>query len=172
MKRFSIAAAALLLAAAGCGESPTGPALTEESSDILFAPRATFLVCPTQEERSVTGTIGIGGGSLHLDGHRFTLPPLAVLQPTTFTMTAPASEFVELVIHAEGRSSFQFLLPAEIAISYDRCTRDNFDPDDLHVWYINRLLGVLLENMGGEADEDARSVIFNSGHLSGFIIAN
>lgn len=171
MTRVHKVAALVLLAAAGCADSPTAPVVAEERSALL-ADGTQFLACPSQEARSVTGQIGILGGALTVDGHRFEVPALAVLQPTTFTMTAPASEYVELEIHADGRDSFTFLLPAHISISYDRCQDQDIDPATLSVWHIDSLTGALLEFMGGIADADARVVEFSSGHLSGFIIAN
>lgn len=172
MRRITIAATFLLVAAAGCADHPAAPRPTEESAALLSDTEIEFLHCPSATDRSVTGTVGTLGGSLAVDGHRFTLPPLAIAEPTTFTMTAPASEYVELEIHAHGYDSFQFLLPAEIEISYDRCEHEDIEHGALSVWYIDGLTGELLEFMGGVADADARSVTFSSGHLSGFIIAN
>lgn len=172
MTRIHAATAALLLAAAvSCADDPTGPLLTEQPAPLLTL-GTDFLACPSHDDRSVSGTIGLLGGTLAVDGHRFTVPALAVLSPTRFTMTAPASRFVEIEIHADGRDSFRFLIPAEVTISYDRCTASDIDPDALTVWHVDTMLGTLLEHMGGQADPEARTVTFGTDHLSGFIIAN
>ena len=167
---FSTATALGLLALTSCADSPTAPIATDAPSALTVA-ETSFLSCPSLTASSVTGTIGLLGGALNVEGHRFALPPLAVLRPTTFTLTAPASDHVELEIHAQGHDSFNFLLPARISISYDRCDHE-VDPTSLTVWHIDSLTGLLLEHMGGLADQNARAVHFSSGHLSGFIIAN
>jgi hypothetical protein len=171
MRRIRVAAAALLLTASGCGEGPMIPLSAGEPSALTSA-GTDFLVCPSETARSTRGTIGVLGGTLALDGHSLDIPALALSEPTTFSLTAPASDHVEIEIHADGSDSFTFLLPVTITISYDRCERDDIDPASLTVWHIDSVTGTLLELMGGVADGETRAVTFSSGHLSGFIIAN
>ena len=118
------------------------------------------------------GTIGMLGGTIAAGDHRLTLPPGAVLLPTTFTVTAPASEHVELQVHARGHDSFHFLLPARITISYDRCGSRPVDTSSLAVWHYDEVTGLLLELMDGSPDAEDRSISFPTSHLSGFIIVN
>ena len=162
--------ATLLILAAACSDA--GPLPLEPEPEKVSASDSNFLVCPVDTTRSVRRTIGILGGTIALDGHSITLPLGAVLRPTTFTLTVPESPYVEVEIHAEGHDSFQFLVPASITMSYDRCDRTDIDPSTLSVWHIDGLLRTLLEPMGGLVDEERRTIRFDSGHLSGFIIAN
>lgn len=149
----------------GAMELPLEPSLATTTG-------ATLVECPVGETRAVSGTIGLLGGTLELDGHSITLPYGAVLMPTPITMTVPAGNYVEVDIHAAGEESFQFQEPVTIAISYERCTRSNIDKESLTVWHIDEETKELLEHMGGEDDKVARRVTFTSGHLSGFVIAN
>lgn len=179
----ALATAALLAVAAACadgGYSPTepdAPEIESNPSPLRVGTPATeasdrFLHCPVSTTRSASRTVGLLGGTIAVDGHRITIPPAAVLIPTTFTVTVPASAYIEVEIHAEGQERFDFLLPATVTMSYERCGELGADPDDLEVWYINGLTGLLLELMGGTADPEARKITFQTGHLSGFIIAN
>lgn len=184
MLRTGALTAALLIAmVTGCsdtGTSPTGVGSSElETATSLLAPGTPaeaaadrFLHCPVSTTRSTERTIGLLGGTIRLDGHSIRIPAGAVLLPTRFMLTVPASKYVEVEIHAEGHEHFQFLLPASVTMSYDRCGDMDIDHDDLHVWYISGLTGLLLEFMGGTADPEDRHVTFSTDHLSGFIIAN
>ena len=166
--------AVILLLLAACGEHGTSPVepVSPASDPALALAGQSFLRCPTETPISASGTIGILGGTIAAGGHRLTLPPAAVLKPTTFTVTAPASEHVELEVHAAGRDSFRFLVPARITISYERCGDRPVDTEALAVWHIDELTGTLLELMGGSPDAHGRRISFQTGHLSGFIIVN
>lgn len=171
MSRTRAITATLLIAmAAGCTESSTSP-LEPPTTQFAYSAKS-FLICPVDTTRSVHGTLGLLGGTIALDGHSITLPPGAVLRPTDFTLTVPKSNRVEIQIHADGHDSFRFLLPATVTISYDRCERQDFDPDALSVWHIDEITGQLLELMAGIVDPDSRDISFSTGHLSGFVIAN
>lgn len=157
--------------AAGACESPD-PALLEPDAPLLAASGSTLIECPVSETRSVSSDIGLLGGTIELDGHSMTVPGGALLTPTTFTLTVPASNYVEIEIRAGGQESFEFLEPVSIAISYERCTRSNIDKVELTAWQIDPSTKALLEHMGGTDDKSERAVTFPSGHLSGFAIAN
>lgn len=183
MLRTGALTAVLLTAmVTACGERGTSPFEPEtpevavttalEPGTPAAAVSEHFLSCPVTTTRSTSRTIGLLGGTLALDGHQIRIPPLAVLGATTFTLTVPASEHVEVEIHAEGRDSFIFLLPASVTLSYERCEEAPVDPANLSVWYIGGLTELLLEHMGGTANADRRRITFTTGHLSGFIIAN
>lgn len=178
MSRARLLPALLLIAAVACDDSGStlapmpnnGPELAVGMDALAAADR--FLACPAGDTRSVTRTLGPLGGVMELDGHRFMLPVGAVLLPTTFTLTVPASEYVQVEIHANGHDRFQFLVPATVTMSYDRCAQQDIDHQRLSVWYIGSLTGRLLEFMGGTADAGSREITFTTDHLSGFIIAN
>lgn len=161
---------AVSLAAAGCDRAEN--TLVEPDAPAFSTSSSTLVECPVSETRSVTKELGLLGGTIELDGHSMTLPLGAVLAPTTFTFTVPASKFVEIEIHADGAEGFEFEEPVSIGISYQRCTRSNIDNSTLTAWYIDSETKALLEHMGGTDDKLARTVTFGSGHLSGFAIAN
>lgn len=158
------------LAAIGCDRAEN--TLLEPDAPALAASGAALIECPISETRSVTKELGLLGGTIELDGHSMTLPYGAVLLPTTFTLTVPASNYVEIEIHAAGEEMFDFAKAATIAISYQRCTRSNIDQSALTAWYIDSETKALLVHMGGTDDKLAQTVTFDSDHLSGFAIAN
>ena len=160
------------LAAVSCDGA--GDALLAPDAPLLAASGSTLVECPVSETRSVTETLLPLGGTIELDGHSFTLPAGAIAVPTSFTLTVPKSNYVEIEIHAVGEDVFGFpeLAPASITISYDRCTRSNIDQSALTAWYIDSATKALLQHMGGTDDKLARTVTFDSDHLSGFAIAN
>lgn len=158
------------LAAAAC-DSPERT-LLQPDAPLLAASGSTLIECPVSETRSVSEEIGLLGGTIDLDGHSMTVPDGALLTPTTFTLTVPKSNYVEIEIRADGEESFEFLDPVSITISYQRCTRSNIDNAELTAWQIDPLTKELLEHMGGTDDKAERNVTFASGHLSGFAIAN
>lgn len=158
------------LAAAAC-DSPDR-ALLQPDTPLLASSGSTLIECPISETRSVEQQVGVLGGTIELDGHRMTVPEGALLAPTTFTLTVPRSNYVEIEIRADGEESFEFLEAVSITISYDRCTRSNLDKAELTAWQIDPLTKELLEHMGGTDDKAETTVTFTSGHLSGFAIAN
>lgn len=178
MLRARLLLALLTFAALGCDGSETTIGLDGDSPPDLVVGMTTadapdrFLACPVDTTRSVTRTLGPQGGLMELDGHRFVLPVGAVVLPTTFTLTVPASEYVEVEIHAEGYDRFYFALPASVTMSYDRCQDTDIDHNDLSVWHIGGAVDLLLEHMGGSTAPHRREITFATGHLSGFIIAN
>lgn len=166
---------ALAVLAAACGDpsaspvEPLGP--TERAAEVTSA-LADPVECPTNQTRSTSDLIGTLGGTVSLDGHSVVIPAGALTMPTLITLTVPASNLMEIEIHANDFESFLFEMPVQITLSYERCTRSNLDHATLTAWYIDTETGELLENMGGVDDKAARTVTFESGHLSGWVIAN
>ncbi|MGH7463738.1 MAG: hypothetical protein ACREK1_01100 [Longimicrobiales bacterium] len=165
--RFGAVFAAILLTTA-CGD--TGP------TEITGAPQAissgpVLVECPTAETRSVSGTLDLLGGTIRLDGHSLTLPVGALLLPTEFTLTVPASRFVEVHVTANGQHGFEFLETAAITISYERCTRNNIAGGGLTAYKIDPATKALLKHMGGIDDTLLRRVTFSTDSLSGYAIA-
>jgi hypothetical protein len=163
------AAAVLLFALAACADAPIA------EPDPIHARQAKLgaqlVECPVSVTRSTSGLIGPLGGSLTLDGHSITFPEGAVVVPTTFTLAAPAGNYMELDIRANGAEHFEFETPVTVTISYARCTRADIDKAPLSVWYIDSTTKHLLENMGGTDNKVARTVTFGTGHLSSYSIA-
>jgi hypothetical protein len=161
-----VIAAAAATAACSAADRATAPVVRPDEAG---ATERTLLYCPTSASKMAIATIGPAGGSIGIGDVRLTLPPGAVLTTTTFVVSAPASNHLEVEIHALGRSSFQFVVPATIAISYRRCG----DVDGpLRAWYIDDETKALLENMGGVTDAVSRTHTFLTGHLSGYAVAN
>lgn len=169
------ALAALAALALACGDPTGGPveplAPTEHAAEVKSA-TADPVECPTNETLSASDLIGTLGGTVSLDGHSIVIPAGALTAPTLITLTVPASNLMEIEIHANDLDSLLFEVPVEITISYSRCTRSNLDNATLTAWYIDTETNELLENMGGVDDKVARTVTFESGHLSGWVIAN
>lgn len=165
LRRICVLAAAVVLVG-GCEDS----GLTEVDEQALRV--SPWLVeCPSSVTRSVTRTLGILGGTIELDGHRLQLLPGAVLLPTEFTMTAPASRYVEVHVTANGAHGFAFLLPARFTISYDRCTRSDIDPARLTVYKIDPSTKALLKNMDTSLNLLQRLLAFPTDSLSAYSIA-
>ena len=159
--------AAVLLA--GCADTPTAPVDVLPQHSVTTG--AVLVECPTDVTRSTSGTLGILGGTLELDGTRITIPAFALLLPTQFTLTLPASNYMEVEIRAGSAEHFEFEAPVTIAIDYSRCSRSNIDKAPLSAWHIDTETKALLENMGGTDNKTARTVTFDTDHLSGFSIA-
>jgi hypothetical protein len=160
---------------AACGD-PTGigPGSDAPSLRVAASPESDtpggLLYCPVKRAKSSTQVIDSRGGSLRLAGHSIDVPAGAVLAPTAFTISVPASANMEIDISAAGDEHYRFARPVEITISYKRC--DKQGPFDFSVWYIDRATGALLERMDGVDDKRHRSVTFLSDHLSGYAIAD
>lgn len=163
-RSLAVVTAALLLGACADGEvlSPSNPSLSSSTGP-------TLLECPVDTSTSVTATIDLLGGTLELDGHRVTIPANAVLLPTEFTLTVPASNYLKVSVTAAGEEHFEFLEPVSLTLSYERCSRSNIDKADLTVWYVSSS-DVLLENMGGTDDKVAREVTTTTDHLSDYAL--
>jgi hypothetical protein len=165
-------ACGLALLVVGCSE-PTGSHDTRTLQPHLeaLAILPTLLVCPTNDTHSATETIGPSGGTIATSGARLTLPAGAVSQPTTFTLTVPASKYLEIGVEANGAEHFQFERPVTVEVKYSRCAPGSTDSAELSVWYIDPITKLLLENMGATDDKGTRTVTFETGHLSGYAIA-
>ena len=170
MKRLFMAAGLTIGVLTACGEAGEGPLAPQEAA--FAASGSTLVECPVSETRSTSATLGLLGGTVSLDGHSITLPAGAVLVPTQITLSVPASNYMEIDIRANDLESFEFEKPVTIVASYARCTRSNLDKEALSAWHIDTTTKALLEDMGGVDDKAARTVTFDSGHLSGFAIAN
>ena len=168
MPRRAAAVLAFFLVLSGCTEqAPTEPqALLLGSQN-----EPSLLECPTNQTQSATAVIGVLGGTVSVAGSRIILPPGAVLEPTTITLTVPASTYMEIDITANNAEHFDFLVPATVTISYARCNRSNINLTPLSAWYIDSVLKTLLQNMLGFDNKLLRTVTFTTDHLSGYSIA-
>ena len=158
---------------AGCADtSPTDVGELADPSASAISSGPVLVECPTDVTRTVSRTIHpLAGGTIELDGHSLTVPALALVLPTEFTLTVPASRFVEVHVTANGEHGFEFLRTAGMTISYARCTRDNIDKVALSVYKIHPESRALLKGMGGSDNELLRTVTFSTDSLSAYAIA-
>jgi len=79
-----------------------------------------LLKCSNLPYASSTKTIGALGGSISAGPHTLVIPPGALLNPTTITMTAPTGLGVNAVkFQPEG---LRFIAPAALTMSYSNCS--------------------------------------------------
>lgn len=154
-----------------CGEA--GDPVSLQPDQAAFASTGPVLVeCPNNTEESATGTVKATGGSIKLHKHELRLPPQAVNSPQGFRVATPVSNYMELKLKADGHDHFNFKRAGTVTIDYSRCTRSNVDKAPLSVWQIDPHTKELLEHMGGVDDKEARTVTFETDHLSTFSIAH
>ena len=167
--RFALLAT-LAGAAASCADSPAAlPAPGAPASLARFSGAAP-LECPVSTATSATATIGAHGGILEAGGHRVIIPANAVLFPTRFTMTVPASRYVEVDVKAAGLEHFEFLQPVVMSLSYARCTRTDIDRESLRIYYVDSQTREILEDKGGVDNKLTRTVTTVTDHFSGYLI--
>jgi len=146
--------------------------------DRIPAPDATaasfghsLIQCPTKEETLITETLAARGGVIRLNRHELRLPVAAITAPTPFEVRESTSNHMEIRLRANDADGYRFRTPVTITIDYSRCTRSNIEKGPLTVWKIDPETKSLLEHMGGVDDKDARTVTFQTEHLSTFSIA-
>ena len=164
---------ALLLAFALASCEPADPTSPRSptASALLANSGPRLIQCPTNTSVSVTGTLTALGGFLGVGGHSIQVPGGALLGSTDFTLTAPASQYVEISIRANGAEHFEFEQPVQVTISYARCNRSNIDSRPLQVWYIDETTKELIAPMGGIDNKLLKTVTFWTDHFSGYAIA-
>lgn len=166
---LAIAAGAILLASCTSdSRSPLAPAEPLRAS----SPSATLIECVVDSTRSVTTTIGPLGGVLQLGAHKISIPLNAVPSPTEFTLTVPASRYMEVEVRANGTEHFRFSQPVQLTIDYSRCVRSDIDKKNLRIFYIDRQTKAILEDLGGVDDKTARTVTTDTDHFSGFSVGS
>lgn len=151
----------------------SGSAPDEASTSSLFGSAPKLVECPTSETQSTTAQIGVDGGLLQLGGTSVMIPIGALLGDTEFTLTVPASRYVEVQIEAQGHEGqrFDFELPVVVSVDYSRCSRSNILRAPLAAWYIDDDTKQLLEEMVSIDDKLLQRVTFTTGHLSTYAIA-
>lgn len=160
-----------LIGAGACSDSPMGEDLLAPDAAAFASSGPVLLECPVSTSEATTGTVGVLGGSVSLNGHSLTLPFMAVLMPTSFRLEAPASRFMELDITANGAETFSFRETVTVTIDYSRCNRNDINATPLTVWHIDPVTKALIEPMGGVDDKVARTVTFTTDHLSTYSLA-
>lgn len=174
-----LALALVLATGAGCA-ADRGTGVGAGGSDgalplpLAAAPGSpTLLQCaPAAEEQTTTALIGPLGGTLSLGATSVVIPRDAVLAPTTFRLTIPASPLVEIAVRAGSAEHFVFAQPVLMTIDYGRCAASVPALQPLSVWHIDETSKALLENMGGVDFRALHVITFYTGHLSGYAVAD
>lgn len=167
--RFAVLAL-LAGAAASCADSPAAPPTAPRPASLARFSGAAPLQCPVATPTSATATIGAVGGILEAGGHRVIIPANAVLFPTRFTLTVPASRYVEVDVKAAGLEHFEFLQPVVLSLSYARCARTDIDRENLRIYYVDSDTREILEDKGGADNKLTRTVTTVTDHFSGYLI--
>ena len=158
---------------AGCSVDPsTGPRTAAPSGLLGLSSQPTLIQCPSSETQSATALIGPLGGVLAAGNTRVEIPADAVLSPTTFKLTVPASKYVEIEVTTDSSEHYLFAQPVVVSIDYGRCGRSNIDLSPLSAWNIDPATKALLEPMVSVDDKLLRTVTFSTVHFSGYAVAD
>lgn len=168
-----IGLAILLAALVGCpgdSSSPTAPTRESGPSTSLFSSPA-LIACPSATTQTNSGLIGPLGGVLSAGGVVVTIPAGALLAPTQFTLTVPASQYLEIDVKADGADHYVFQREVAVAIDYGRCGVPPLHAP-LTAWNIDPDTKALLEQMPTVDAQLTHTVIFSTIHFSGYAVAD
>jgi hypothetical protein len=175
MTRIPKLGLALLLAAfAGCSSdsnTSTDPSKAPGPSKSLAAGNATLIDCPAPASETGTGLIGPLGGVLSTGGIRVVVPANAVLVPTAFILTVPASNYLEIDVRTADAEHFVFELPVVVSIDYGRCGLPGLH-SALTAWNIDPDTKALLEQMPSVDIPLTHTLVFSTTHFSGYAVAD
>jgi hypothetical protein len=177
MRRTRLAAAAALaVAVAACAESATAPqpapALRRLEGTELAQLHLLECAAPAAVG-TVEADVGGDGAELALARRQLRVPPGAVGHQVRLSMSLPESRHVEVELHAAGHASYQFRRPVTVTIDYSRCTADEVPaPERLRVVHVDAMTKAPLEDMGGTVDPVARTITFETGHFSSYVVAD
>ena len=171
-----ITAAAL----AACSDSPLPTSSPARAENRAIAPGAlaasvsaagsSLLACPSTTARTASGVIDHKGGIVQVDGNALIVPPKAVKKKTRFTVTVPASQYVEIDVSAEGYEHYTFKRPVAISVSYARCADSALPPSSLDAWWIDPATRSALGVMVGVDNRSEKRLTFITDHLSGYAV--
>ena len=161
-----------------CADAPTAPSRSQPASSSdsaakllsLGGPRPLY--CPTSQTQTTTTVLDAAGGLLSVGGTSVLVPAGALLEPTTMTLTVPASNYMEIDVSVAGIEHFVFELPITVKVSYARCSSLLSRLLPLEAWHWDSKTKTFLELMPSVDDKLTRTVTFTTPHLSGYIIAN
>ena len=159
----------LLVIAPSCGEAPTAPAPQAPQAGLigdLFG-AVGLLKCSDLPYAEDTETIGPTGGRLTAGPHTLTIPPGALTQATTITMSAPTGMGVNIV-HFEPEG-LEFDRSASLTMSYANCNllgkllpkRIAYTTPNLNIlYYLLSLDNIFAKKVTGRVD-----------HFSDYVVA-
>jgi hypothetical protein len=161
----------MVLLLANCSaDAPTSAASAPSFSLSRVGARHDLLACAGGDDNaSVRKTLGPKGGRIALDGFVMDVPKGALLDTTTFVMKVPESRVLKVKIRARGEQHFTFEKPVTITLDYSRCRNVPSDPT---AWYVDEITDGELEQMPGVNNAHAETFTLQTGHLSGYALAN
>ncbi len=136
------------------------------------ASQAELLECPFPVAHVGMASIGPSGGTVTAGGSSISIPSGALLAPTMITLAVSESEVVQVDITAGDAEHFMFEAPVSITIDYSRCPESSTAGEVLGAWYVDGATQALLEPMSSTDDKVARTVEFETDHLSSYAVAH
>lgn len=141
----------VIVALASCSDAPMAPQVSETPQPQMSTTSNGYTYI---EERSpfdlgglsISGVIGILGGTLRLGGHTLIVPPGAVTVPTLFTISLPLDPYVNVDLLATVQTILGGVLnigergfrkPVVLGLTYSRATNVT-DPSKLFNAYMPR----------------------------------
>lgn len=195
MKCSTLGILLLTLVVSSCErvESPTDP-LPERQLAMVGGTEYTYLEgqppgLSGSDPVSVTKTLGLAGGELHLAGHTLRVPAGAVLQPAVFTMTVPMDGYVEVDLQATllnvlwrillglldpvvGLLGIDFETPVTVELAYGWSTNAPTDPGEIVFLYqVDGTRTGEHEVVSSSLDEDAEVIVAELDHFSRYCLA-
>jgi hypothetical protein len=174
--RLTLAIALGLAGVAACSpEHVAGPSSSTNWSPLpfnLFDSDPDLVICPAGEPQSATALIGPLGGVLAAGNTQVVIPANAVLSPTTFNLSVPASKYVEIEVTTDASEHYVFAQPVLVTIDYSRCSRSNLLRGPLSAWNIDPETKALLERMISVDNKLTQTVTFTTLHFSGYAVAD
>jgi hypothetical protein len=163
-----------ILGAACSTERAAGLRATGSASQLLglLDNEPSLIICPAGQPQSASALIGPLGGVLAAGGAQVVIPANAVLSPTTFTLSVPASKYVEIEVTTDASEHYVFSQPVLVTLDYGRCGRSNLLRAPLSAWNIDPQTKALLEPMTSVDDKLAHTVTFTTIHFSGYAVAD
>jgi hypothetical protein len=163
---------------AACSDSATAVTETTATSGVQDhkvggsdGGTSALIECPSTTTQTAEGTITLLGGTVTLGGTQVIVPLGALLQPTKIVLTVPASRYMEVDVSVPGVAHFVFEKAIVVVVDYSRCD-PSVTTNMLSAWHIDTSTKELLERMLSFDDKLNRRVIFSTGHLSGYALAN
>jgi hypothetical protein len=162
---------AIVLILANCSaDAPTTGASALTPSLSRVGARHDLLACAGgDDDVTVRTQIGPKGGRIQLGGFMMVVPRGALLDTTTFVMKVPESKVLKVKIRARGEQHFTFEKPVSITLDYSRCRNVPSDPTG---WYVDEDSDAELEQMPGVNNSAKETFTLQTGHLSGYALAN
>ena len=183
MRRPHLLAIAVLgIVVAACGESVTGVASRPAPSahaDLAAVANASlaavhFVDCPAlYDGEAVEVDLGAAGGTVATGRNRLRLPDGALAAMQRIRVRTPASPWLEIRLRVVGFDYYEFERPVTVTIDYSRCAPGAIpDPSRLRVVYVDEVTKQPLEDMGGVVDTIERTITFETGHFSSYVVAD